>query len=113
MKDVQFHAVMPTSRASKSASKKHPHNPFTRNKLEEAAAFGQRVEVFALHTEGNWRRNPGGAGLVFDPELHPNCWSDIGYTGVSLEWLDKRTVRVSEDLAKRLHPEIVEYMRED
>jgi len=110
MKHVSFHAVMPQDRASKSASKKHPHSPWTVATLRRMAEEGQRVEVFALHREDGWRRNPGGAALVFDVEL--GNWGAIEYTGCSLEWLRRRTVRIPEALARKLHPEIVAYMED-
>lgn len=110
MKDVRFYAVMPISRKSKSASKSHPFDPFTIKRLTEKADAGERVECFALDvSDARWRYNPGGAGLVFDPEITPD-FSAIGWTGVSLDWLSSRCVRISEELAQRLHPEIVRYM---
>lgn len=114
MKDVQFFAVMPLERKSKSASKAYPFDPFTRARLGKAADAGQWVECFGLdtadHNGRSWRYNPGGGAITCNG---PEGRDSVAYCGVSLEWLRARCVRISEDLARRLHPEIVRYMESE
>jgi len=109
MKNVIFYAVMPQDRTSKAASKAYPFFPFTRAGIERAHDLGQDIECFALDVSDqdgrSWRYHPEGAGLVLDSDR-----TSVAYTSCSIEWLNKRCVKISEKLALKLHPEIVEYM---
>ena len=107
----QFYAVMPEARKSKSASKAYPFDPFTAKNLKAKAAADPsfRHECLGLHIENiggrSWRHNPGAACLTIEGVLN-----SVGYSGVSLDYLAKRCVRIPEALARQLHPELLAYL---
>ena len=106
MKGYRFYAVMPTERNSKSASKKYPHFPFTRAKIMEAHARGVRTECFALDASClKFPVKPGGAGETFDGQFGSVAWCSVDW-----DWLRARCVRVSEEQARTLHPELFRYL---
>ncbi len=96
MQGYTFYAEMPDHRGSKSASKNF--HAFTRKTLQEGAANGQKCNCLALIDEGL----PGmreGLTPVYGTIDSPVCWSSV-----SLEYVRKRCVRISEELARKLHP---------
>jgi len=109
MKGWKFYAVMPQERKSKSASKAYPHNPFTRAQLQKIADAGQTHECLALSIEDHggrsWRYNPECVTL-----LHGDDLRNLGMSGVSLYYLRDRCVIISEDLARKLHPQLFRYL---
>lgn len=112
MKGFQFYAEMPEARKSKSANKSFPHNPFTRKQLEKIADSGGRNNCLAVSTENvngrSWRHYPEGPSSVID--CNPYC---INWNSYSLDYLKTRCVRISEELARKLHPELFAYLESD
>lgn len=108
MKGIQFYAVMPEERRSKSASKAYPHDPFTARGLKRKAAADPdfRHECLALDVTDQdgraWRCNPSALCIVMDGNLEALCWS-----GVSLDFLRDRCVRIPEFLARQIHPQLL------
>lgn len=108
MKGIHFFAEMPEGRKSKSASKAHPFQPWTRATLRRYAAEGKHVNVCAVIQDtqrlgemiGYQREVHFDAiASVFD---HPN--SAVCSTGTTAGYLRARAVRIDEDLARKLHP---------
>lgn len=108
MKGIQFYAVMPEERRSKSASKAYPHDPFTARGLKRKAAADPdfRHEFLALDVTDDagrsWRYHPSALGCIVDGNLEMLCWS-----GVSLDFLRTRCVRIPESLARQIHPQLL------
>lgn len=108
MKGIQFYAVMPEERRSKSASKARPHDPFTARGLKAKAAADPdfRHECLALDVTDDagrsWRYSPNALCCVMDGNLEALCWS-----GVSLNFLRTRCVRIPESLARQIHPQLM------
>lgn len=108
MKGIQFYAVMPEERRSKSASKAYPHDPFTARglKLKAAADPDFRHACLAVDTSADggrsWRYDPSALCTVIGGNLKALCWS-----GVSLDFLRARCVRIPESLARRIHPQLL------
>lgn len=101
MKNAVFYAVMPEPRKSKKACKTWPI-PFTRAGIRQM----DRCECLAVDVgDPCWRRNPEGAALAIDGNMSSVCWS-----GLSLDYLRDRCVRISESEARRLHVELIRYM---
>lgn len=100
MEGVRFYAEMQDERGSKSGSRRW--KPFTRATLAAGAEEGQRCNVVAIFP-GNSRLGDqwDGIGSVLGTSNSPVCSvsPDSGY-------LRKRCVRVSEALARKLHPRL-------
>lgn len=107
MNGFHFYAEMPEERKSKSASKAFPHQPWTRKTLQGYADKGINVNVTAVSTEREHRHH-GTIDAIGAVYYHPN--SDVATTGVSRDYLRKRTVRVPEALARKLHPALFEVL---
>ena len=98
MNGFTFYAEMQENRSSKSASKRF--RAFTRKTLEDGTAFGQKCNCLAMTQDGL----PGmreGFVPIYETIDSPVCWSSA-----SLEYIRIRCVRVSESLARKLHPEL-------
>ena len=104
MKDFRFYAVLQEERTGKHATKKH--NAFTRATMKQAIAFGQSCECLALDiSDSRWRYNPFAASCVLSYNLDA-----IAFSGVSLDYLATRCVRISESMARALHPQLFRYL---
>lgn len=104
MKDFQFHADMPEHWKSKSANKSHA--AFTRATLTDWASRGIHCNVTAIVPS---QRAPGGAYDAYGAvtfEANSGCAG----TQASPEYLRTRTVRIAESLARKLHPQLFEYL---
>lgn len=111
MNGFRFHAEMPEDRRSKSASKAHPFEPWTRATLKRLAAAGRHANVTAVYagaeygyTDGRTRMQEAVAA-VYDWEN-----SACATTSASMEYLRKRTVRIDEATARKLHPALFDYL---
>ena len=105
MKGFSFHAEMPRERGSKAASKRYPHAPWTRATLKAMAERGERCNVSAVFTDrAHWRvdRDHIIKEAISAVLYSPN--SPVSGTEVSDEWLRRRTVRIDEATARKLHP---------
>lgn len=111
MQGFQFHAEMPQERRSKSASKAHPHEPWTRATLKRYAAEGRHVNVCAVATDRAQSYVYCGrvmhdcVSALFDSPNSPVCGSSA-----ARDYLDRRTVRIDEATARKLHPELFAYL---
>lgn len=100
MKGYRFYAEMPPERGSKSASKRYPHQPFTRAAVRELAERGARLECLAVlagprhDTLDALAHEPGGIALV----------------PATADFLRKRCVRIGEDVARKLDPSLFAYL---
>lgn len=118
MKGFRFYAEMPQERKSKSASKANGF-PWTVKELRERAEQGDFVGyltnnapcVTALELDSRNRPmwNSDGTFGVVAAAIDGNHHS-YGYCSASREYLSKRTVRVPEDLARILSPELFRYL---
>lgn len=110
LKGYRFYAEMPSDRASKSACKKY--GAFTVAALRDMAQFGQCNNVIAVPL-GN-----DGAPIWQGASLNMDCFgavrdipdSSVCGTSTSRDYLRKRCVRVSAELAMKLHPSLVTYL---
>ena len=114
MDGFTFYACMPAGRESKSASKKYPHQPWTRATLKAMAERGAYADCMAVATDPSqaWLADRGGLmkeciGGVY---LHDN--SACCAASTSVDYLRNRCVRISEALARRLHPELFKRLAE-
>lgn len=102
MKGFSFYAEMTQARQSKRASAMW--NAFTRETLRDMAAQGDNVNVCAV-AAGTARSGPHG-GIMYDVVSSlldiPN--SPVCTSSASVEYLRRRTVRIDEALARKLHP---------
>jgi hypothetical protein len=110
MKGFRFYAVMPGNRRSKSASKAHPHDPWTVARLRARADASERVECLAVNAAGGPRR--GCPALEYDAAALAidGVPSSVCGCGVSADYLRARCTRIPEALARRLHPELFAYL---
>lgn len=111
MKNYRFYAEMPEARKSKSASKAFPFFPWTVGALRERAGTGFRTCVTALYLDGGGKPERDGSGTMgaIAPAIDGNHFS-YGYCSVSPDYLRKRTVRIPEELARALSPELFAYL---
>lgn len=119
MKGFRFYAEMPEARKSKSASKAYPFFPWTVAALESRADAGEFAGhlvnlapcVTAVELDDSGRpvwNNDGTFGIVaaaIDGNHH-----SYGYCSASREYLAKRCVRIPETLARKLSPELFNYL---
>lgn len=113
MKDFKFYAELPDDgRQSKSGSKHY--YAFTRAHLQDKADRGLRNNCIAIPLE-NGRPVYQGSTLNFDafgvvlnniPRSVEGCSSNQGY-------LRAKCVRISEELARCLHPNLFLYLEAD
>ena len=111
MKGFRFYAEMPEERKSKSASKAYPFFPWTVKALRERAAEGFRCDCVALILgdngrpvySGNWIADA--IGVAISGNRLSYCLA-----GVADDYLQKRCVRIPEDLARILSPELFRYL---
>ena len=109
-KFYRFYAEMPEPWRSKSANKEH--EAFTRKTLTAWAARGLTANCVAvLLDEKTGRPMTGGSGSY---ECASACYfhnnSACAGSSVSGEYLRERCVRVSADLARKLHPALFQYL---
>lgn len=106
MNNYRFYAEMEDARSSKAASKRWP--AFTRERLEGMAAGGWHCNVIAvlLDEKGKtcWCGNTDKMDAFVAVSSQPNPPVELGTP--SLGYLRKRCVRISEELARRLHPNL-------
>lgn len=100
MKGFRFYAEMLDHRRSKSASKKH--SAFTRATLAKGAANSLYCNCLALTPDLE------GATVAVEMRNSPH----IVWGGASRDYLRTRCVRVSEALARRLHPALFNYLKD-
>lgn len=109
MDGYKFFAVMPDARKSKSASKQYPMQPWTRAIMRDYAAAGRYVECLAVFNEsfigahGDICHECAGA-LMAD-----NDQAVCGFS-TTCKYLRKRCIRISESLARKLHPALFRYL---
>lgn len=108
MQGYRFHAVMPASRGSKAASKRFPHDPWTIARLSAKAADGFRCDLIAVYLGADGRPIYQGKGHVVEAMATAIEGNALSYctTGVDLSYLRNRSIRISEELARKLSPEL-------
>ena len=113
MKGYRFYAEMPEARKSKSASKATPFFPWTVGALRaESNVNGFKACIVAVDLcNGNPVWNSDGTMCATTSAFDSNHYSYCGGS-VSREYLRKRCVRVPEELARKLSPEIFRYLSE-
>lgn len=111
MDGYKFFAVMPDGRKSKSASKQYPMQPWTRATMRDYAAAGRYVECMAVSDES----------YISEAQICYECTgalmadNDQAVCGssTSRNYLRKRCVRISESLARKLHPALFRYLDQE
>ena len=115
MKGYQFFAEMQEARLSKSGSKRW--RPFTRKMLEQGASENQFCSCLALilTDDGSspWVVTPQGLQADCVSSIFDVSNSPVTLCGVSAGYLHKRCVRISEALARKLHPALFERIDEE
>jgi hypothetical protein len=111
MKGYHFFAVMPDDRKSKSASKQYPMQPWTRATLETYAAQKRYVECLAVAPETKQGSNMHNA-VMYDCIGALAADNDQAVCGATCHntYLRDRCTRISEDLARKLHPALFRYL---
>lgn len=110
MDGYRFFAVMPDERASKSASKQYPMQPWTRVTLRGYAEQKKYVECLAVSNEsfiGSGRVCHDCVGALQKDNDQAVCGSST-----TRAYLRKRCVRISESLARELHPALFRYLED-
>lgn len=107
MNGYKFFAVMPEARKSKSASKQYPM-PWTRKTLRRYASAGRYVECLAVSNE-SFISNGQVCHDCVGPLMADNDQAVCG-SSTSRDYLRKRRVRISESLARKLHPALFRYL---
>lgn len=109
MKNFHFYAELPEARGSKSASKHW--GPFTVSVLWGIAHTGLRNNCIAVPLE-NGRPMYQGNTLNFDAfgVALEGVHNSVEGVGTTRDYLRKRCVRISEDLARKLHPALFTYL---
>lgn len=110
MDGYKFFAVMPDARKSKSASIKHPM-AWTRATMRYHANHGVYVECLAVSDEsyisdGQICHECAGALMVDNDQA-------VCGSSTSRDYLRKRCVRISESLARKLHPALFRYLDQE
>lgn len=110
MDGFAFYAVMPDERNSKSASKKYPLR-FNRAMLKISAEANRYVECMAVATDRAQHYNHSGkymmeciSALMVDND------QAVCSSSTSRDYLRKRCIRISESLARKLHPALFRYL---
>lgn len=99
MNGIRFYAELPDNRGSKSGSKKY--QPFTRKYLASVAEKGAHVNCVAvIHANGRNAYNHYDCVAAVQGESN----SPVCSTVVGSDYLRKRCVRITEKLARQLHP---------
>lgn len=113
MKRYKFYAEMPEQRRSKSASARF--GPFTRASLENASERGGICNVIAVPLGNNGQPLWQGGTDMMDAfaAINDRTDAEVEATSVDQGYLRKRCVRVSEGLARRLHPNLFIYLETD
>lgn len=111
MQKYRFYAEMPDNRRSKSASRHF--GAFTRKMLERLAAAGGHVNCIAVLLENGKPLWCGIGGLRMDAIA---CDVERGNGPVVLgtvdrDYLRQRCVRITADLAAKLHPRLATYLK--
>lgn len=111
MKGIRFFAALPEERGSKSASKQYPMQPWTVKTLRGIADAGKYADCVAVYTDrSQWCMHGGSVQCEAVAGVYSHENSACTTTSVGLEWLRKRCVRVPEDLARKLHPALFNYL---
>lgn len=110
MKGYHFYAAMPDERKSKSASKQYPMQPFTRATLATYAERGLYVECLAVDLEGFSDGTPCGRKFECAGALQAGNDQAVCGSSCSHDYLRDRCVRISEELARKLHPALFRYL---
>jgi hypothetical protein len=106
----RFYAELPDSHGSKSASKKH--GPFTVAALQELTGRGLHNNCVAvvLDNFGNpmWQGSTDCMDCI--GPIRGTSDSPVASTSVSRDYLRNRCVRISQQLARKLHPAMFAYL---
>lgn len=102
MKGIAFYAEMPDNWRSKSACK--DHWAWTRKNIKDFANRGIYHNVCAILI-GTEHKCPDGSQEAISAFLYTSN-SPVSFCSVSPEWLRKRTTRIDESTARKLHPEL-------
>lgn len=106
MKGYRFFAELPDNRASKAASKRY--DQFDRHHLRNLAARGLHANLVALLLNDEGQPRYGYSDSMMDAYCIE--FGNIILTRVQRGWLDKRCVRIDEDLARKLCPAMFEFL---
>lgn len=112
MKNYRFYAEVPTERFTKKATVAHPR-AFTRKNLEAFAEDGGLNNCVAVYLDDDGRLMYGDDSCVEAAVTYvdaPNSGVNTG--AVSLDYLRENCVRISAELAGRLHPKLMQYVKE-
>lgn len=112
MKGYRFYAEMPEARKSKSASKAYPFFPWTVGDLRaqsQVRGFKACLVAVDLKDDGQPWWNNDGTMCATTTAIDGNHQSYCGGS-VSRDYLRKRCVRIPEDLARKLSPELFRYL---
>ena len=114
MKGYKFYAEMPDNYKSKSGCKSHA--PFTRRYIKggsHGTPYSSSKQGKGIYLNcvavcfGREHTCHDGSQECFS-SVFDYANSDVNAGSVSLDYLRKRTVRISETLARRLHPRLFE-----
>lgn len=108
MKGYRLFAELPDNRGSKHASKKY--DQFDKTYLRNLAASGLKANMVALLLDDDNQPMYNVAGDKMDAIV-----SEFGgffLSQVTRGWLDKRCVRIDEDLARKLCPAMFKFLEE-
>lgn len=110
MKGYRFYAELPDSRGSKSGSKKWA--PFTRRTLTNDADHGFHNNCIAVPLDDRGYLYWLHGMLMADcfAAVHGTSNSPVHGTSHSCDYLRIRCVRISAELARRLHPNLFAYL---
>lgn len=101
MKGFRFYAELPENRGSKAANKRY--RAFNRQYLESVARDGMHVNCIAvMHANG---QNDVGDWDSFAP-VSDRANAPVEAASVQGDYLRRRCVRISSDLALKLHPNL-------
>lgn len=109
MDGYKFFAVMPDARKSKSASKQYPMQPWTRATMRDYASAGRYVECLAVLDE-SYIGAHGDISYECAGALMADNDQAVCGSSTTRDYLRKRCVRISESLARKLHPALFRYL---
>lgn len=108
MDGYQFHAELPKGRNSKSACKKY--GAWTRATIKKGVARGMLGTCVAVLREGGNFLHMGFGNVECVAAVYDRPNSPVASTSCDRDWLRKRTVRIDEATARKLHPEMFRYL---
>jgi hypothetical protein len=111
MKGYRFYAEMEDARCSKSASKRW--SPFTRGYLQNLAAGSWHNNCIAVLLDESGQplwcgKDRDQMDAICPVNGRPNASVELGLP--SIGYLRTRCVRISAELAKKLHPNLFTYL---